>query len=349
MADQQPRYTWPAVLRILLDGGDLTADQAAWAMGEILSDSATSAQIAGFAIALRQKGETVEELDGLVRTLYEHAVTIAVSGRTVDVVGTGGDGAHTVNLSTMSAIVAAAAGVKVVKHGNRSASSLCGAADLVESLGVPLDLPPEQVARIAEDVGITFCFAPAFHPALRFAGPTRRELGVPTAFNVIGPLANPARPAAQAVGVADARMAGLVAGVLATRGIDALVFRGDDGLDELTTSTTSRVWVVREGAVTEEILDPRELGLPRSPVEALRGGDAEFNTRVCHQVLGGERGPVRDAVLLNSAATLAIHEPGTSGQSLLESMRAGLERATEAIDSGAAAALLDRWVKAAQS
>jgi anthranilate phosphoribosyltransferase len=312
-----------------------------------MDGSATSAQIAAFVIALRAKGETVDEVAGLVSAMYERATPISVAGRAVDVVGTGGDRAHTVNISTMAAIVAAGAGVLVVKHGNRAASSACGAADLLEELGIDLSLPPERVAQIAEEVGITFCFAALFHPALRHAGATRRELGIPTTFNFLGPLANPARPAAQAVGVADARMAGIIAGVLAGRGVSALVFRGDDGLDELTTTTTSRVWVVREGEVREERLDPADLGIPAAAPDALRGGDASYNADVARRFLAGEPGPVRDAVLLNAAAALVAHD-GLSGSAhpLVERMGEAFGRAREAVDSGEAAAVLDRWIAA---
>jgi anthranilate phosphoribosyltransferase len=266
----------------------------------------------------------------------------------LDVVGTGGDRAHTVNISTMAAIVAAGAGVLVVKHGNRAASSACGAADLLEELGIDLSLPPERIAQIAEEVGITFCFAALFHPALRHAGATRRELGIPTTFNFLGPLANPARPAAQAVGVADVRMAGIIAGVLAGRGVSALVFRGDDGLDELTTTTTSRVWVVREGEVREERLDPADLGIPAAAPDALRGGDASYNADVARRFLAGEPGPVRDAVLLNAAAALVAHDglSGGSDKPLVEQMGEAFGRAQEAVDSGEAAAVLDRWIAA---
>ena len=242
-------YTWPQVLGPLLRHEDLEASATAWAMEQILSGAASPAQLAGFVIALRSKGETVAEVEGLVATMRDFATRVTVPGRTLDVVGTGGDQAHTVNISTMSAIVAAGAGAKVVKHGNRAASSACGAADVLEELGIPLDLTAAQVAEVGERVGITFCFASAFHPALRNAAVPRRELGVPTTFNLLGPLANPGDPSAQAVGVADARVAGLVAGVLARRGIDALVFHGDDGLDELTTRTTSQVWTVGGGTV----------------------------------------------------------------------------------------------------
>ena len=340
--------SWPQVLAALLERTDLPAESTAWAMGEIMDGSATSAQIAAFVIALRAKGETVDEVAGLVSAMYERATPISVPGQAVDVVGTGGDRAHTVNISTMAAIVAAGAGVQVVKHGNRAASSACGAADLLEELGIDLSLPPERVAQIAEEVGITFCFAALFHPALRHAGATRRELGIPTTFNFLGPLANPARPAAQAVGVADARMAGITAGVLAGRGVSALVFRGDDGLDELTTTTTSRVWVVRDGEVREERLDPADLGIPVAVPDALRGGDASYNADVARRFLAGEPGPVRDAVLLNAAAALVAHD-GLSGRSdkpLVEQIGEAFGRAQEAVDSGEAAAVLDRWIAA---
>ncbi len=232
--------------------------------------------------------------------------------------------------------------MKVVKHGNRAASSSCGTADVLEELGVALDLAPPDVARVAEEAGVTFCFAPLFHPALRHTSVPRRELGVPTIFNFLGPLANPASPQAQAVGVADRRMAGILAGVLARRGTAALVFRGDDGLDELTTATTSSVWEVRDGEVTEGSVDPAELGLPRSGADALRGGDAAFNAAVVRELVAGRTGAVRDAVVLNAAGALAVVD--NSGAPLAERMRAGLVRAGEALDSGAAAATLDRWV-----
>ncbi|WP_298322797.1 anthranilate phosphoribosyltransferase [Haloactinopolyspora sp.] len=343
MSDQP--QSWPAVLGALIQGEDLSAEATAWAMNDIMSGQATGAQIAGFAVGLRAKGETVDEIDGMVRAMYEHATPFHVSGRALDIVGTGGDRARTVNISTMAAVVAAGAGARVVKHGNRAASSACGAADLLEELGVRLDLEPRRVAEIADEVGITFCFAPAFHPSLRHTGATRRELGVPTPFNFLGPLANPARPSHQAVGVADARMAGILAGVLAGRGVSGVVFRGDDGLDELTTTTTSRVWVIRGGDVTEERFDPGDVGIAPAPPEALRGGDAPFNAEVARRFFAGERGPVRDAVLLNAAAGLAAYDD--SGAELAERIADGLRRAAEAVDSGAAAAVLRRWVDAA--
>jgi anthranilate phosphoribosyltransferase len=336
-------HTWPEILSALVAGQDLSAAQTAWAMDEIFSGTATTAQIAGFAIALRTKGETVDEVEGLVRTMYAHAVAIDVPGRTVDVVGTGGDRAHTVNISTMAALVTAGAGATVVKHGNRAASSKCGTADVLERLGVRLDLPPATVADVGREAGITFCFAPMFHPALRHAAVARRELGVGTTFNFLGPLANPARPSAQAVGCADLRMAPIMAGVLARRGVDALVFRGDDGLDELTTTTTSQVWTVSGGSVSQETLDPAALGLAPATREDLRGGDVNFNADVVRRVLDGETGRVRDAVVLNAGAALAAHagEPGL----LHDRVAAGMVRAVESLDSGAAKVALARWVE----
>lgn len=336
--------SWPAVLNGLLEGRDQSADDTAWAMDRIMRGEATDAQIAGFAVALRAKGETVQEISGLVRGMYEHANVIEVPGETVDIVGTGGDGAKTVNISTMSAIVIAGAGAKVVKHGNRAASSASGASDVLEKLGVNLDLSPKRVPEVAEEAGITFCFAIKFHPALRYAGAARGQLGIRTVFNLLGPLTNPAKVKAQAVGVADARMAPIVAGVFAERGNSSLVFRGDDGLDELTTTGTSRVWVVRDGAVREESFDPRDVGIDVVPIEALRGGDPSYNAEVARRLLDGERGPVRDAVLLNSAAALVAVRPGEG--TLVEQIRAGMDRAAESIDSGAAKAVLERWVAA---
>ncbi|MEV7140996.1 anthranilate phosphoribosyltransferase [Streptomyces tauricus] len=336
--------SWPALLNGLLDGRDLSADDTAWAMDLIMRGEATDAQIAGFAVALRAKGETVEEISGMVRTMYAHANVIEVPGDTVDIVGTGGDGAKTVNISTMSAVVIAGTGAKVVKHGNRAASSASGASDVLEKLGVNLELTPRRVAEVAEEAGITFCFAVKFHPALRHVAAARGQLGIRTTFNFLGPLTNPARVRAQAVGVAHAPMAPIVAGVLAERGNSALVFRGDDGLDELTTTATSRVWVVRDGKVREEAFDPRDVGLRLVPVEALRGADASYNADVARRLLGGERGPVRDAVLLNSAAALVALAPGSG--SLTDQIRTQMARAAEAIDSGAALRTLERWVTA---
>ncbi|RII18229.1 Anthranilate phosphoribosyltransferase [Streptomyces sp. YIM 130001] len=345
--DTAAARSWPGVLNGLLDGHDQSADDTAWAMDRIMRGEASDAQIAGFAVALRAKGETVDEISGLVRTMYEHANVIDVPGPSVDIVGTGGDGAKTVNISTMSAIVVAGTGTKVVKHGNRAASSASGASDVLEKLGVNLELSPGRVAQVADEAGITFCFAVRFHPALRHVAVARKELGIRTVFNFLGPLTNPARVKAQATGVADARMAPIIAGVLAERGSSALVFRGDDGLDELTTTATSRVWEVRDGAVREEGFDPRDVGVDLVPVEALRGADASYNAEVAHRLLAGERGPVRDAVLLNASAALVA--AGRAEGSLVDRIRGGMELAADAIDSGAAKAALERWVAVSNS
>jgi anthranilate phosphoribosyltransferase len=341
-----PRTTWPALIGALIRGESLTSAEAAWAMNEIMEGAATPTQIAGFGVALRIKGETVEELTGLAAAMLDHATPISVPGRVTDLVGTGGDGAHTVNISTMGAIVAAAAGTRMVKHGNRAASSACGAADVLEALGVVIDLPPAATAQVAEETGIAFLFAPLYHPALRHASVPRRELGVPTVFNFLGPVANPARPQAQAVGVADPRTGAVIAGVLAARGCSALVFHGDDGLDELTTTTTSTVWAVHDRAVSRFDFDPADLGLARSAPEDLRGGDAAHNAAVVRAVLDGtERGAILDTVLLNAAAAIAVDQGFTSTGAVTAALADGHERAADAVRSGAAAQLLATWAE----
>lgn len=334
--------SWPAVLARLVRGESLDVEDTSWAMGEVMSGQATSAQLASFAVLLRAKGETPAELEGLVATMLGNAAPVNVPGPALDVVGTGGDRAQTVNISTMSALVAAGAGARVVKHGNRAASSACGAADLVEALDVVIDLPGPGVARCVDEAGIGFCFAPVYHPGMRHAAAPRREMGVPTVFNFLGPLTNPARPSSAAVGCADERMAPVMAAVLAARGDTAVVFRGDDGLDELTTTTTSQVWVVRDGQVAHERLDPAALGLAPADRAALRGADAAYNAGVARALLAGDRGPVRDAVLLNAGAALAAYD-GLRGP-LLDAVADGMRRAAASVDSGAAADVLDRWV-----
>src|SRR5690348_15212055 len=265
-------------------------------MAEIMEGAATPVQIAGFGVALRIKGETPGELGGLAQAMLDRATPLRLDGPLTDLVGTGGDGARTVNISTMGTIVAAAAGARMAKHGNRAASSACGAADLLEALGVVIDLPPDATERLMAETGVVFLFAPLYHPALRHTAVPRRELGVPTVFNFLGPVANPARPRSQAVGVADPRMGPVLAGVLAGRGCSALVFHGNDGLDELTTADSSVVWVVHDGAVSETVFDPAALGLPRSRPGDLRGGDPAHNAAVARAVLAGQPGPVRDTV-----------------------------------------------------
>jgi anthranilate phosphoribosyltransferase len=335
--------TWPSLLTALLSGASLSSADTAWAMREVMRGDATPAQVAAFVVALRAKGETPEEVAGLVEVMLAEALPVHVEGRVVDTCGTGGDRSGTVNLSTMAALVVAGAGVPVAKHGNRAASSACGSADLLEQLGVVVDLPPPAIGRCVAQAGIAFCFAPVFHPGMRFAAVPRRDIGIATVFNVLGPLTNPAHPGAQAVGVSDRRLAPVVAGVLARRGVDALVFRGDDGLDELTTTGTSTVWTVVGGAVREEVFDPAALDLPRAAVGDLRGGDAAHNARVARDLLAGATGPVRDAVLLNAAAALAAYDGGDGP--LVARLAGGLSRAAEALESGRAAATLERWVE----
>ncbi len=342
-----PDRSWPVVLSALLRGEALTRADAAWAMREVMTGEATSAQVAGFVVALRAKGETAEEVAGLVDVMLDEAAEVAVPGRVVDTCGTGGDRSGTVNISTMAALVVAGAGIPVVKHGNRAASSTSGSADVLEALGVVVDLPPAAIGPCLAEAGIAFCFAPVFHPGMRHTGPTRRELGVATVFNVLGPLTNPARPACQAVGVSDARLAPVMAGVLAARGADALVFRGEDGLDELTTTGPSTVWVVHGGAVQQERFDPSDLGLAPATLADLRGGDAAHNADVARRLLDGEQGPVRDATLLNAAAAVAAHEGGDGP--LVERLRGGLDRATAALDGGGAADVLERWLAVSQA
>lgn len=336
--------TWPALFNALVAGEPLSAAETAWAMDEIMAGAATPAQLAAFVVLLRAKGETPEEIAGLVHTMLARATPVTVAGRAVDVVGTGADRAHTVNISTMAAIVVAGTGRLVVKHGNRAATSACGAADVLEQLGVAIDLPSEAVATTVAEVGIGFCFAPVFHAGMRHASGPRRELGVPTAFNFLGPLTNPARVPAAAVGCADARMAPVMAQVLADRGDTALVFRGDDGLDELTTTTTSSVWVAADGAVIPRLLDPAHFDIEAVAPEALRGGDPAHNAAVVHDVLAGGGGPVRDAVLLNAAAGIAAYD-GVRADTLHAALAAGLREAAGAVDSGAAQAVLARWIE----
>ncbi|WP_427169507.1 anthranilate phosphoribosyltransferase [Arthrobacter sp. 92] len=343
-ASAQPSgHTWPRLISALISGSDLTADSTEWAMNAIMSGEASPVQVAGFLVALRAKGETVDELSGLVEAMIAHANPIAISGEKLDIVGTGGDQLNTVNISTMAALIAAGAGAKVVKHGNRAASSSSGSADVLEALGVRLDLPIPRVARNAEEAGITFCFAQVFHPSMRHAAVARRELGVPTAFNFLGPMINPAHVQASAVGVANAQMAPLVAGVFAKRGSRGLVFRGNDGLDELTTTGPSHVWEIRNGQVTEGIFDPRELGIRQATVAELRGGDAVANAAVVRSVLSGEPGPARDAALLNAAAGLVAFDLDAQG-TLTERMSAAIKDAARSVDSGAAAAVLEKWI-----
>jgi anthranilate phosphoribosyltransferase len=338
--------TWPGLLGRLVAREDLTTDDTSWAMEEIMTGRATGGQIGAFAAALRSKGETPAEVAGLAAVMLSHARRVPLDVAAADVVGTGGDQSGSVNISTMSALVTAAAGVPVVKHGNRAQSSRCGAADVLESLGVVIELSPEAVATCVRELGIGFCFAPAFHPALRHAGPTRRELGIPTVFNILGPLTNPAQPTSALVGCAHERLAPVVAEVLASRGFSVLVVRGNDGLDEITTTTTTKAWVASGGKVREDVIDPAELGVAPAAPDALAGGDAADNAKVLRALLAGDAGAVRDTVLINAAGTIAAFRGLTAD--LTADLKAGLEIAADAIDSGRAAKLLDRWITRSQ-
>lgn len=348
-------FDWSVTLRELLDGGSLTREQCRAAMGQIVAGAATPAQIAGFAVALRAKGETAAEVIGLVEAMLEVSVPLAYGGPALDIVGTGGDRSHSVNISTLAAIVAAGAGAVVIKHGNRAASSRCGSADVLEALGVRIDLGPEGVLACVGRAGIGFCFAPVFHPALRHAGPPRRELGIPTVFNILGPLANPAQPSASLVGAADEHMAPLMAEVFAGRDLHAMVVRGVDGLDEVTVGTATDVWDVTDDGVRKAQVDPVSADVGRFDAADLAGGEAADNARVVRQVLAGEEaGPlaaVRAAAVLNAALALVVWD-AAAGEgrfgSVLDPAGDRLARAVpaarESIDSGRADAVLDRWI-----
>jgi len=316
-------------------------------MDQIMTGAATPAQIAAFGVSMTMKRPTATEVRDLADTMLGYALRVptdVIGNDTVDIVGTGGDGSNTVNISTMAAIVVAAAGVPVVKHGNRAASSRSGGADMLEALGVRIDLGPEQVARSVAEVGIGFCFAPVFHPSYRYAGPPRREIGVPTVFNLLGPLTNPARPRAGLIGCAFSDLAEVMAGVFAARGASVLVVHGDDGLDELTTTTTSTMWRVQAGTIDTLTFDPLGFGFPRARIEDLVGGDAEANAEQARRVFAGASGAVRDAVVLNAAGAMVAHEGLSSHAEWLPSWEISLSRAAEAIDSGSAERLLERWI-----
>jgi anthranilate phosphoribosyltransferase len=335
---------WPGVLGTLMEGGSLQRAQARATMAEILDGAASPAQIAAFIVALRMKGETVEELVGMVEAMLEAATVVELdtTGPIVDVVGTGGDRAHTINVSTLSALVVAGAGGQVCKHGNRAASSACGAADLLEALGVAIDLGPAGVAACVAEAGIGFCFAPRYHPAMRHAGPSRRDLGIPTAFNILGPLSNPGRVRRSLIGVADLRMAERMAGVLQVTGHErALIVHGGDGLDELTTTGPSTVVELHAGDVTTWTVDPTDLGLRLADREDLVGGDAHVNADLARRVLAGEHGPHRDIVVLNAGAALLA-------AGLAADLPAGMAQAATAVDEGHAVAALARLVEVSQ-
>ena len=328
---------WPPLLTRLLEGEDLSTEDAAAAMEHVMSGESTPVQVAAFVVALRAKGETAEEVQGLAAVMLAMAPTVDAPGPVVDTCGTGGDRAGTINVSTIAAIVAAGAGAIVAKHGNRAASSRCGSADLLEALGVTVGLDPDGVSRCLHECGIGFMFAPVFHPAMAHAAVPRRELGIPTVFNFLGPLTNPARPQAQVLGVAAERMLPVVSGVLSARGTRAFVVRGRDGLDEITTTGPTEAIETGAGDPRTFTLDPAALGIPTARAEDLVGGDAQTNARIAREVLGGEGGPARDIVLLNAAAALTVAGVATD---LVD----GVARAADSVDSGAARRVLERWV-----
>lgn len=347
MTDQP---TWPAILTTLLDREDLSVSESTWAMRQVMTGDATPSQLAGFLVALRAKGESVGEVVGFRDAILEAALPLPVDPQVLDIVGTGGDRHRTVNVSTTASIVAASTGIPVVKHGNKAASSSSGSSDVLSALGIDLRLGPDAVAETLRQAGITFAFAAAFHPGFRHAAATRAELGVPTVFNFLGPLCNPARAEANAVGVAQLDRVPLITGVFRTRGATALVFRGDDGLDELTTTGHSRIWEVSRGDIHEHDLDPRDLGIAPASLDDLRGGDPDHNAEVVRRVLAGEAGPVRDIVLLNAAAGIVafrLFQDATQAQRpILDRLGEAMADAAAAVDAGASAATLQRWVDA---
>jgi len=343
--------TWPRVLASLVEGTDLSIGESTWAMQQVMEGKATSAQLAGLLVALRIKGETVDEIVGFRDAVLANALELPVDSMVLDIVGTGGDPYGAVlNISSVASVIAAASGIPVVKHGNRGASSSSGASDVLTSLGLDISIAPERVAQVLAETGITFAFAGMFHPGFRHAGPTRSELGISTLFNVLGPLCNPARPEASAVGVASLERVPLIVGVFQTRGATALVYRGDDGIDKLTTTGHSHIWEVSRGSVTEHDLNPIDLGIPKADIQSLLGKDPAYNAGIIRAVLAGEKGPERDIVLLNAAAGLVSFDlaqnPDHLRVPILDRLAEKLEVAASVVDSGAASAKLQQWVDA---
>lgn len=329
---------WPKILNKLTSGEALSTQEAGEAMRAVMRRQASEVQVAAFLMALRAKGETVDEVEGFASVILEFATQVKAPGPTVDTCGTGGDRSGTFNISTVAAVVVAGTGQLVAKHGNRAATSQAGSADVLEALGVKVDLDAAGVERCLEDVGIGFMLAPVFHPAAAYAAGVRRELKVPTVFNFLGPLSNPARPAAQVIGVSDGRMLPLMANVMARRGGRATLVQGLDGLDELSTTMPSVVYEVADHGVRKRMLDPEDMGIPHARAAALKGGDAQENASIARAVLAGEQGARRDIVLLNAGAALAVSETASD-------VATGMQMAAESIDSGAAASILERWVE----
>jgi anthranilate phosphoribosyltransferase len=338
---------WDSAIAKMDSGLDLETTEIQEIMRAILGGESDIENIKKFLLSLKAKGETSEEVGALVAEMYQHSTPISITERAVDTVGTGGDGAHTINISTTAAIIAAAAGARVVKHGNRAVSSKSGASDFLEAMGVVPGLSAAGVERTVRELGIGFCFAPVFHPAMRFAAPARKELATSTVFNILGPLANPARPQAAAIGVANERMHLVMAQVLSEKGCDGFVFRGDDGIDEITLATTTSVLSIGRDEIKSDRIDAKDFGLANAPLEAIVGGDAEENARISRAIFAGERGAPRDAVILNAGAAIAAFE-GDLHSGIKERITAGVRRAEQAVDSGAAAELLNKWAALTQ-
>ena len=337
------RSSWAVAMEMLAENRDLNENMCRELMEEILSGLHSQEEIAAFLTLHTAKGGTASEVTGFIEAMYAHAAPITLDVRAVDTVGTGGDGFHTINISTASAIVAAAAGATVIKHGNRAATSQSGAADVLEALNIKIDLDGTQVTTLVNELGIGFCFAPMFHSAMRHAAPARKSLSFPTIFNILGPLSNPAKPSAYSIGVAKAEMFPIVAEVLRTRNVDALVFRGNEGLDEISLSGATSVYLIGEGRSRLVEIDPLLWGIERNPLETLRGGDAQQNARHLRNILSGVSGPMRDVVLLNAAATLIAFEGIIPEEEVAPRFATAIAKVSEAIDSGRAAELLDRW------
>ena len=336
--------TWELIHKSLSDKSDLTKDQITWAMSQILEGKASNDEIKQFLTGLKSKGESAPEVEALVAQMYSYSAPINITERSVDTVGTGGDGANTINISTAAAIVTNAAGARVVKHGNRAASSKSGSADLLEALGIKIDLTGAEVAQTVHKIGIGFCFAPIFHSSMKHAAAARKELGVPTVFNILGPLANPAKPIACAIGVAREELLPLMAQVLLDQGKEGFVFRGDDGLDEVSLSTTTQVIQISDGELTQSVFNPADLGIPSAPITALAGGDATYNAEMTMKIFSGAKGPMRDAVALNAAFAIAAFKADFN-LPLQTQIANGFVLANKAIDSGAALSIVKKWAQ----
>lgn len=342
--------TWKSILTKLVGGDHLSAEESEWFVDDLMQGNANPAAV-GAALAMQQQlGLTADEVSGAAKAMVAHAVPLHVSGETTDIVGTGGDGFATVNLSTMGSVAAAAAGVKIVKHGNRAASSKCGAADVLEALGLPLTLTPEAVGEVGDEVGITFAFARTFHPAMRFVGPVRAALGIPCVFNVLGPLTNPAKPAHVAIGCANRAMSPIMAAVYAANGQSGMVYTSHEGLDELAPTGPVSVWEIRDGKVSEAEFDPTvELGLAKIDVATLRGGEPEVNAATFRDFVAGKDIPARSTALLNAASAIVADGHLVGDGTLGERFKQAYAIAQDAVDSGKAEALLAKWIETAQA